>query len=141
MGKASDGRVPPGQRPLSRPRTVLYIEDNAPNIKLVETILTLRPEVTLLAAADGRLGLELAREHLPSLVLLDLNLPDISGEEVLRRLRTDPRTAPIPVVVLSADATAGRIARLRRAGANDYLTKPFDFGQFLDLVDALTIEA
>jgi CheY-like chemotaxis protein len=117
------------------PRTVLYIEDNPSNIRLVETILATRPEVTLLVASQGSLGLELAREHQPSLVLLDLNLPDISGEEVLRRIRGHPRTADIPVVMLSADATPGQADRLRQAGADDYLSKPFGFDQFLAVID------
>ena len=106
--------APPASVPLrTDARTVLYIEDNPSNIKLVETILRERPEVTLLVAQQGRLGLDLAREHAPALVLLDLNLPDISGEEILRRLRADERTASIPVVMVSADATVGQVARLR----------------------------
>jgi PAS domain S-box-containing protein len=116
-------------------RTVLYVEDNPSNIKLVETILRERPEVTLLVAQQGSLGLELAREHRPALVLLDLNLPDVSGEEVLRRLHDDPRTAGIRVVVVSADATAGRFERLRARGAQAYLTKPFQIEEFLAVID------
>ena len=75
---------------------MLYIEDNPSNIKLVETILRERPAVRLLVAQQGRLGLDLAREHAPALVLLDLDLFDISGEEILRRLRADERTATHP---------------------------------------------
>jgi PAS domain S-box-containing protein len=116
-------------------RNVLYVEDNPSNIKLVEAILRARPEVTLLVATQGSLAIDLAREHRPALVLLDLNLPDISGEEVLRRLRRDARTAEIPVVITSADATPGHIERLRRAGADDYLTKPFGIERFLAVVD------
>ncbi len=116
-------------------RTVLYIEDNPSNIKLVDTILKERPEITLLVAQQGSLGLELAREHAPALVLLDLNLPDISGEEVLRRLRADQRTARIPVVMVSADATSRQAVRLRNVGADGYLTKPFDIAQFFAVVD------
>jgi PAS domain S-box-containing protein len=121
-------------------RTVLYIEDNPSNIRLAEAILASRPEVTLLVATQGGLGIELAREHRPSAVLLDLHLPDMPGEQVLRRFRADPRTAQIPVVVLSADATPGQIARLRRAGADGYLTKPFDIEQFLDVIDGAAID-
>jgi PAS domain S-box-containing protein len=113
----------PAVRARGPARTVLYIEDNPSNIRLVERILAARPEVSLLVANQGGLGLELAREHLPALVLLDLNLPDMSGETVLARLRGDERTAAVPVVILSADATPGQVARLRRAGADDYLTK------------------
>jgi PAS domain S-box-containing protein len=116
-------------------RTIIYIEDNPSNVKLVETILARRPEVTLLVAAQGGLGLELVREHKPSLVLLDLNLPDISGAEVLRRIRSEPAIAEIPVVMLSADATPGQVERLRRAGANEYLTKPFGYERFLAIID------
>jgi CheY-like chemotaxis protein len=79
---------------------------------------------------------ELAHEHRPALVLLDLNLPDISGEEVLRRIRNDPVTADTPVVVVSADATPGQVERLRSAGANDYLTKPFSLADFLAVIDS-----
>jgi CheY-like chemotaxis protein len=77
---------------------------------------------------------ELAREHVPDLVLLDLHLPDIPGEEVLRQLRSDERTARIPVVVISADATHGSVQRLRAAGADAYLTKPIDLDEFLETV-------
>ena len=122
-------------RPRGPARTVLYVEDNPSNIKLVERILARRPEISLLIATQGGLALELAREHRPALVLLDLNLPDMSGEEVLARLRDDPRTAALAVVVLSADATPGQMARLRLAGADDYLTKPFEIEQLLAVVD------
>ena len=120
------------------PRSVLYIEDNPSNIKLVETIMHERPAVTLLVAQQGSIGLELAREHRPALVLLDLNLPDMTGDKVLRRLRSDPRTVDIPVVMVSADATSGQVARLRGAGAAGYLTKPFEIEQFLTVVDGLS---
>ncbi len=119
-------------------RTVLYIEDNPSNIKLAEAILSRRPAVSLLVATQGRLGLELAREHRPAVILLDLNLPDISGEEVLRRLRGDERTATIDIVVLSADATPGQVDRLLRAGADHYLTKPFEIEDFLAVIDGQT---
>jgi len=119
----------------SRARTVLYVEDNPSNVKLVERLVARRPEVTLLVAMEGRIALELAREHQPSLILLDLNLPDVSGEEVLRRLRAEPRTSATPVVVLSADATPGQVQRLRANGATDYLTKPFDIARLLAVID------
>jgi PAS domain S-box-containing protein len=131
----------PDDRRVSAPRirgpvrTVLYIEDNPSNIRLVETILAERPEVTLLVSSQGMLGLDLAREHQPSLVLLDLNLPDISGEDVLRRIRNDPRMFDLPVVMLSADATPSHVKHLRHLGADDYLTKPFGFEQFMRVID------
>jgi CheY-like chemotaxis protein/HPt (histidine-containing phosphotransfer) domain-containing protein len=126
-------------RPRRPARTVLYIEDNPSNVRLAEAILTQRPEVTLLVATQGGLGLDLAREHQPAVILLDLNLPDISGEEVLRRIRSEPRTAKIEVVVLSADATADQRDRMRRAGADHYLTKPFEIDEFLARVDGTAV--
>jgi PAS domain S-box-containing protein len=129
---------PAEERPGARPATVLYVEDNVANLSLIETILDDRPEITLIPALQGRLGLELAAEHQPDLILLDLHLPDISGEEVLRRLRMDPRTADTPVVVISADATRGAVSRLLEAGVRAYLTKPLDVDLFLTTInDAL----
>ena len=122
--------------PPGLPVTVLYVEDNPSNIKLVETILTARPQVTLIVATQGGLAVELAREHRSALILLDLNLPDMSGEEVLRRIRGDARTAEMRVVITSADATRGQIERMRSAGADDYLTKPFGVERLLAVVDA-----
>jgi signal transduction histidine kinase/ActR/RegA family two-component response regulator len=117
-----------------RSLTMLYIEDNLSNLKLIERVLLGRP-VKVLAAMQGVLGLELAREHNPDIVLVDLHLPVMGGEEVLARLRQDPRTANIPVIVLSADATPGRIDRLLASGAEAYLTKPLDVDKFLWLID------
>ena len=119
------------------PRTLLYIEDNLSNLRLVERILARRPEVTLISAMQGTLGLELARQHQPDLLLLDLHLPDMQGDEILRQLRADPLTAKIPVVMISADATSAQIELLRAAGANDYLTKPIDVRRFLAVIDAI----
>jgi PAS domain S-box-containing protein len=118
------------------PRTLLYIEDNLSNLRLVERILARRPEVKLISAMQGSIGLELARQHQPDLLLLDLHLPDIQCEEILRQLRADPRTEGIPIVMISADATAAQIERLRALGTNDYLTKPIDLHHFLAIVDA-----
>jgi signal transduction histidine kinase/CheY-like chemotaxis protein len=119
----------------NRRRTVLYIEDNLANVTLVQRIVAQREGVEIIPAMQGRLGLELAREHLPALVLLDLHLPDISGDEVLQRLRDDPVTARIPVVIVSADATPGQIQRLLNAGALAYLTKPIDVAELLGMLD------
>ncbi len=118
-----------------RIRKLLLIEDNLANLRLVERILAHRPDIELLSAVRGRLGLELAREHRPDLVLLDLHLPDMPGLEALRRLRSQPETRHIPVVVVSADASETQIARLTGAGAAGYLTKPLDVAAFLDLLD------
>jgi CheY-like chemotaxis protein/anti-sigma regulatory factor (Ser/Thr protein kinase) len=114
---------------------VLYIEDNVSNLRLVEQVLGRRPQTTLLSAMQGQLGLDLAREHRPDLILLDLHLPDVPGDEVLRRLREEPQTRGIPVVILSADATPRQVERLLAAGAQAYLTKPLDVRQLLALVD------
>jgi CheY-like chemotaxis protein len=117
--------------------SVLCIEDNEANLTLIEAILALRPEVTLIPALQGVLGLDLARQHQPDLILLDVNLPDLTGEEVLRRLRGDERTRAIPVVVISADATLGSIRRHMDAGARAYITKPIDVESFLRTVDRM----
>jgi CheY-like chemotaxis protein len=121
----------------SGPRgTVLYVEDNLSNAKLVQRILEQRrPGVELVEAMQGRLALDLARQHHPDLILLDLHLPDLSGAEVLRLLGRDSTTADIPVVVVSADATRSQVERLREAGALDYVTKPIDVAALLAIVD------
>jgi protein-histidine pros-kinase len=122
--------------------TVLYIEDNTSNTALVESALSLRPHIRFISAVQGQLGLELAREHQPDLVLLDLHLPDMSGEAVLAGLMGDERTASTPVIVVSADATKNRIRDLLAAGARDYITKPLVIKDFLTAVDnALVDEA
>src|SRR2546430_367722 len=92
--------------------TLLYVEDNLSNLRLVERTIALRPGVKLIPAMQGRLGLALAQQHRPDLILLDLHLPDISGDQVLRALHEDPELSQTPVVVLSADATPGRVPRL-----------------------------
>jgi CheY-like chemotaxis protein len=114
---------------------ILYIEDNPANFALVERILEDRPSLKVLQAARGETGLALAQSHNPKLILLDLNLPDAHGSDVLRRLQENPATTRIPVVVISADATPSQIERLLSAGARNYLTKPFDISPFLALVD------
>ncbi len=125
----------PAASPASKEtRTVLYIEDNLSNLELLQRLLAHRPGIRLLPAMQGRLGLELAREHRPDLILLDLHLPDVQGDEVLRRLREDPETRRIPVVIISADAMPVQINRLMAAGARAYLTKPLDIKKFLDLL-------
>jgi signal transduction histidine kinase/CheY-like chemotaxis protein len=117
--------------------TVLYVEDNLSNLRLVERIVVRRPGVTLLSAMQGRRGLELARDHRPEVILLDLHLPDMSGQDVLAQLRADPATREIPVAILSADATPSQASRLLQNGAHAYLTKPLVVSQFLALLDEL----
>lgn len=118
--------------------TVLYIEDNSSNLRLIERLLQRRPAIGLVSAPRGQRGVELAREIHPDLILLDLHLPDGSGEQVLAALRADPSTSAIPVVIVSADALPGRAERLMAAGAHDYLMKPLDLPRLLDLVDTYT---
>ncbi len=114
---------------------VLCIEDDVTNLELIAGILERRPAVSLLVALRGELGWELARENRPELILLDLHLPDLPGEAVLARLQADPATAAIPVVIITADATPERAARLEAAGVRAYLTKPLDVGRLLHLID------
>lgn len=116
---------------------VLYIEDDPVNFTLVERILEFRPALKLMHARSGGDGVEMAQTLRPKLVLLDLNLPDMHGSEVLRQLQRQPETADVPVVVLSADATPSQIERLLTAGARNYLTKPFDIDPFLAVVDEM----
>lgn len=114
---------------------VLYIEDNAANIRLVHGVLRRRPHIKLLSATTAAAGLEEARTQQPDLILLDLHLPDGTGEDVLVMLRRDPTTHDIPTVILSADAFQQHVERLNAAGADGYLTKPIDFAQFLATID------
>jgi PAS domain S-box-containing protein len=116
-------------------RTVLYVEDNLSNYKLVERILAARPNIELVTAMEGKLALELAQQHQPDLILLDLHLPGMSGDAVLERLKDDPRTQDIPVVVVSADATEKRIEALLAGGASAYITKPLDIKRFITVVE------
>jgi PAS domain S-box-containing protein len=116
-------------------RRLLYIEDNFSNVTLVEQMLAERPALELMTAMQGRVGLELARKHAPALILLDLHLPDMPGWQVLAQLKADHSTRAIPVVVISADATAPQINRLLSAGARAYLTKPLDIAEFFRVVD------
>jgi PAS domain S-box-containing protein len=120
-------------------RRILYIEDNLSNLTLIEEILEERPEIELLSAMQGQVGLDLARQHSPDLILLDLHLPDLPGWEVLSQLRLSEATADIPVVVISADATPSQIKRLLKAGALSYLTKPLDVTEFFRVLDSTIV--
>jgi CheY-like chemotaxis protein len=114
---------------------VLYIEDNRSNVRLMERVLERRPGVRLLHAGRGEEGLQMARAQQPDLIFLDLHLPDMSGEEVLRLLWQDTALRDIPVAVLSADATASQARRLKASGAIEFLTKPLQIGQVMRVVD------
>lgn len=131
------GEVPEKRQDPLPDATLLYIEDNPSNLQVVKLLLGReRPHWHFLSADQGSTGLELARQIVPSLILLDLQLPGISGEEVLRTLRQNPETHDIPVIVLSADATRHSRERLLANGANAYLTKPLDLDGLLTLADA-----
>ena len=116
-------------------RTILYIEDNLSNLNLVQEILRQQPQVELLSAMQGRLGLDLARKHSPDLILLDVHLPDLDGWDVFSQLQVEEATRKIPVIVLSADATARQIQQFMTAGARDYLTKPLDVARFSRVIE------
>ena len=125
----------PGESDPEDARRILYIEDNFSNVTLVDQMLAERPALELMTAMQGRVGLELARQHAPDLILLDLHLPDMPGWQVLAQLKSDHLTSHIPVVVISADATAPQIKRLLSSGARAYLTKPIDITEFFRVVD------
>jgi len=129
-----DASVQPKSSPAVT-ATVLYVEDNIGNVRLMERLMIHRPSVRLITSLAGNLGVELAQQHRPDLILLDVHMPDLSGFEVLDLLNKDSRTASIPVVMLSADASQEQIQRFRDAGARDYLTKPLDLQQFLTQLD------
>jgi CheY-like chemotaxis protein len=116
------------------PKSEIHIEDNLSNLRLIEQVLKVHSSAELLAATQGRMGLALARLHRPDLILLDLHLPDIPGSEVLRVLREDRSTRDLPVVMISADATARSAKKLLEVGANAYITKPLDIPRFLDIL-------
>ncbi len=138
IGAALPPALPAGPAAARSARrgTVLYIEDNPSNVALMQEIAALRPALDLQVASDGRSGLAAARSHAPALILLDINLPDIGGFEVLRALRADPALAGVPCVALSANAIPAEIARAREAGFSDYLTKPIRIDALLALFDA-----
>ncbi|WP_425267430.1 ATP-binding response regulator [Cupriavidus lacunae] len=116
--------------------TLLYVEDNPANVKLVEQLIARRADVRLLTAVTGTLGVELARTSLPDLIVMDIHLPDINGIEALRRLRENPMTTHIPVIALSANAMPRDIEKGMKAGFFRYLTKPIRLNEFMDSLDA-----
>jgi CheY-like chemotaxis protein len=115
--------------------SVLFVEDNLANVRLVERLFRRRPHLRLLTAMQGSLGLQLAREHRPDLILLDLNLPDMRGDVVLRHIRQDPELRDTPVIMISGDAVPSQVQRLLDLGAYAYITKPFNIQSLLRAVD------
>jgi PAS domain S-box-containing protein len=116
-------------------RTLLYIEDNPANMRLVEQLIKRRPDIRLITAVNGTLGIELARSAQPTLILMDINLPGISGIEAMKMLRADPATAHIPVVALSANAMYRDIEKGLEMGFFRYLTKPIKVTEFMDTLN------
>jgi len=116
-------------------RTLLYVEDNPANLMLVEDLVARRPDIRLLTARDGNRGVEIARTALPDVILMDINLPGISGIQALSVLAQDTTTARIPVVALSANAVPRDIARGVEAGFFRYLTKPIKVDEFMETLD------
>jgi PAS domain S-box-containing protein len=125
----------PGAPSAAPGGTILYIEDNHANVRLLQRLLGRRGTIRLETESHGDEGIARARRDRPDLILLDLHLPDLSGEEVLRRLREDPLTRSLPVAVLSADATPAQRQRVLASGAVAYLTKPLDIAALLRLID------
>jgi PAS domain S-box-containing protein len=115
--------------------TLLCVEDNPANLMLIERLVARRPDVKMLSAGDGRLGVETARAHLPDIILMDINLPGISGFTAMRILAEDPATAHIPVIALSANARPRDIEMGLEAGFFRYLTKPIKVSEFMDTLD------
>jgi PAS domain S-box-containing protein len=128
--------VTPVQVPAAaRQRTLLYVEDNPANMKLVEKLIAQRPDIHLLSAVNGTLGIEVARASRPEVILMDINLPGISGIEAMKILREDPGTAHIPIVALSANAMPRDIEKGMEAGFFRYLTKPIRVKEFMDTLN------
>jgi len=127
--------VPAGATIADVTATVLYIEDNLANLRLVERILGHVGNVDVISAMQGKLGLEFARAHRPDMILLDLHLPDMTGEDVAAALKQADETRDIPIVILTAAAHASQRRRLLDLGVYAYLTKPFDVAEMLNLVE------
>jgi PAS domain S-box-containing protein len=122
-------------RQRSEQPTLLYVEDNPANLALVEQLIARRGDMRLLTAVDGHLGIELARAYLPDLILMDINLPGISGYDALHVLKDDPSTRHIPVLALSANAMPRDIEKGLEAGFFRYLTKPIRVREFMEALD------
>ena len=115
--------------------TLLYIEDNLADLNLIEQIIALHPDIHLLTAMSGKSGIEIARVSRPDVILMDVNLADISGYKALEILRSDPSTAHIPVIALSANALPLNVESGLQAGFFLYLTKPIKIDEFIDALD------
>ena len=118
-----------------RLHTLLYVEDNPANMKLVEQLIARHPDMRLLTAVNGNSGIEMARASQPDVILMDINLPGINGFEALKILRSDPGTAHIPVIAVSANAMPLDVQRGLKAGFFRYITKPIKVNEFMEALD------
>jgi CheY-like chemotaxis protein len=144
LAEAPDAAVPDGEAPepgeleasADTPRrTLLYVEDNPANMKLVEELIARFPDMRLMTAVNGTLGIERARAAQPQVILMDINLPGISGLKALKILRDEPATAHIPVIALSANAMPRDIAKGLEAGFFRYLTKPIKIKELMETLN------
>ena len=117
------------------PRTLLYVEDNPANLELVEQLVARRTDLRMMSATDGKQGIDIARSFLPEVILMDINLPGLSGIEAMRILRADPSTAHIPIIALSANAMPRDVEKGLEAGFFNYLTKPIKVDRFMSALD------
>ena len=136
-GKGSSGSLRALRTPDEKPLSIVYIEDHSANVDLLRRALADRSDITLSHASTGRDGLDLMLDSPPDLLLLDLSLPDLPGEAVLKELRDVPSTASLPVVVISADATPARVERLNALGVREVLTKPLDIQRFFSVLETV----
>jgi CheY-like chemotaxis protein len=135
-GQAIAEAMPQDDSPQQRPTTLLYVEDNPANLKLVQEIISFRPDLTLLSAPDGHLGIELARVHHPDIILMDINLPGVNGIDALKLLKQDPATSHIPVIALTANAMPRDVEKGIAAGFFRYLIKPINIDEFTDAINS-----
>jgi len=141
VDEESLGRRPLATTELDEQPTLLYVEDNPANLALVEQLIARRGDLKLLTAIDAHLGIELARAYLPDVILMDINLPGMSGYGALKRLHDDPVTAHIPVLALSANAVPRDIEKGLEAGFFRYLTKPIRVHEFMNAIDVALLHA
>jgi PAS domain S-box-containing protein len=134
-GELQDDKYPAKNLLQHAPCTILYVEDNLANVELVEQILQGRPNLRLIRAHNGMQGIDMARSHTPQIILMDINLPGMSGFDALKMLRQDPVTRHIPVLAITANALPVDAAKGMAAGFFKYLTKPFKINDFLQSID------
>lgn len=135
------GGIPAASKPASQLLTCLYVEDSKTDILLVEQLIARRNDLILLTANTGLLGLKMAQDQRPDIILMDIDLPGANGVEVLALLRADRSTAQIPVTALSSNAYPHQIEAGLRSGFFHYLTKPFKIAEFMVAINAMLLHA